>query len=123
MNELAPLEKLKNRIVGVITKYKNYDTDLLSSDDTDVDKFDKIAEVLQKEINDLISTTGDGKATIDTIFDGLALYVQTTEDYEFALELIQKIPDKLIGGTDSIAKIGRIKNKKQELTQLIDIKN
>ena len=39
-------EKLKNRIVGVITKYKNYDTDLLSSDDTDVDKFDKIAEAL-----------------------------------------------------------------------------
>ena len=112
-------EKLKNRIVGVITKFKNYDTDLLSSDDTDVDKFDKITEALQKEIGDLISTTGDGKATIDAIFDGLALYVQTTEDYEFALELIQNIPEKLIGGTDSIAKIGRIKNKTEELTQLL----
>ncbi len=45
--------------------------------------------------------------------------MQTTEDYDFALELINKIPDKLIGGTDSIAKIGRIKNKKEELSQLL----
>ena len=112
-------EKLKNRIVGVITKFKNYDTGLLSADDTDADKFDKIAEALQKEIGDLIDTTGDGKATIDAIFDGLALYVQTTEDYEFALELINKIPEKLIGGTDKIANIGRIKNKKDELELLL----
>ena len=111
--------KLKNRIVGVITKFKNYDSSILNIDDTETDKFDKIAEALQKEVGDLIDTTGDGKATIDTIFDGLALYVQTTEDYEFALELLQQIPKKLIGGTDSIAKVGRIKNKTDELTQLL----
>ena len=111
--------KLKNRIVGVIEKWKNYDTGIITDYDTKIDRFDKIAEALQTEIKDLIDTTGDGKATIDTIFDGLALYVQTTEDYEFALELLQQIPKKLIGGTDSIAKVGRIKNKTQDLTQLL----
>ena len=33
---------------------------------------------------------------VDTIFDGLELYVTSTDDYEFALQIIQQIPKKII---------------------------
>ena len=34
---ISSLLSIAHRIVGVITKFKNYDTDLLSADDTDAD--------------------------------------------------------------------------------------
>jgi len=113
--------KIKDRVVGVIETHKNFDTSLLSEAEiqSGVTKWDKIAEGLQKEISELLDTTGDGGASIDTIFDGIELYVTSTDDYEFALQVIQNVPELLIGGTDTVENIGRIKNKKQELTDLL----
>jgi len=113
--------KIKDRVVGTIEKYKNFDTNLLSEAEIaqGVTKWDKIADGLQLEIGELLNLTGDGRASIDTIFDGLELYVTSTDDYEFALKLIQNVPELLIGGTDTVENIGRIKNKKQELTDLL----
>ena len=113
--------KIKDRIVGTIETYKNFDTDLLSEAEiqSGVTKWDKIADTLQKEIGDLFDVTGNGKDVVDTIFDGLELYVTTTDDYEFALKVIQNIPKKLLTGTGDIASIGRLKNRQQELKDLL----
>jgi hypothetical protein len=113
--------KIKDRIVGTIEKYKNFDTDLLSEGEiqSGITQWDKISEGLQKEIGDLLNTTGDGRGAIDTIFDGLELYITTTDDYEFALKVIQNIPQKLLTGTGTVADIGRLKNKQQELKDLL----
>ena len=113
--------KIKDRIVGVIEKNKNFDNDLLSEAEVQqgVTKWDKIANGLQKEIGDLLDTTGDGKESINTIFDGLELYVTTTDDYEFALQVVQNIPKLLLTGTGDVASIGRLKNRQQELKDLL----
>jgi len=113
--------KVKDRIVGVIEKNKNFDNDLLSEAEVQqgVTKWDKIANGLQKEIGDLLDTTGDGKESINTIFDGLELYVTTTDDYEFALQVVQNIPKLLLTGTGDVASIGRLKNRQQELKDLL----
>ena len=113
--------KIKERIVGTFEKYKTWDTDQLSEGEIQagVTKWDKISEVLQGEIQSLFDVTGNGRDVVDTIFDGLELYVTSTDDYEFALQVIQQIPKKLIAGTGSIADIGRLKNKQQELKDLL----
>lgn len=113
--------KIKDRIVGTIETYRNFDTNSLSEGEiqSGVTKWDKIADTLQKEISDLFEVTGNGRAVVDTIFDGLELYVTTTDDYEFALQIIQEIPQLLEGGTGSIADIGRLKNRQQELRDLL----
>ena len=113
--------KIKDRIVGTVEKFKTWDTDQLSEGEIQVGvtKWDKISEVLQGEIQSLFDVTGNGRDVVDTIFDGLELYVTSTDDYEFALQLIQQIPKRLIAGTDTIANIGRLKNKQQELKDLL----
>jgi len=113
--------KIKDRIVGTIEKFKNFDTDLLSEVEIQngVTKWDKIAKGLQNEIGSLLDVTGDGREAIDTIFQGLELYVTTTDDYEFALKVIQNIPQLLLTGTGNVADIGRLKNKQQELKDLL----
>jgi hypothetical protein len=113
--------KIKDRIVGTVEKFKTWDTDQLSEGEIQqgLTKWDKISEVLQGEIQSLFDVTGNGRDVVDTIFDGLELYVTSTDDYEFALQLIQQIPKRLIAGTDTIANIGRLKNKQQELKDLL----
>jgi len=113
--------KIKDRIVGTIETYKNFDTELLSEAEiqSGVTKWDKISETLQKEITDLFEVTGNGRDVIDTIFEGIELYITSTDDYEFALQVIQEIPQLLEGGTGSIADIGRLKNRQQELRDLL----
>ena len=113
--------KIKERIIGTFEKYKTWDTDKLSEAEIQagVTKWDKISEVLQGEIQSLFDVTGNGRDVVDTIFDGLELYVTSTDDYEFALQVIQQIPQRLIAGTDTIAGIGRLKNKQEELKALL----
>ncbi len=113
--------KIKERIIGTVEKFKTWDTDQLSEGEivAGITKWDKISEVLQGEIQSLFEVTGNGRDVVDTIFDGLELYVTSTDDYEFALQLIQEIPKRLIAGTGSIADIGRLKNKQEELKALL----
>ena len=113
--------KVKDRIVGSIEKFKTWDTDQLSELEIQngVTKWDKISEVLQKEITELFDVTGNGRDVVDTIFDGLELYVTSTDDYESALQIIQQIPKRLLTSTGTIGDIGRLKNKTQELKDLM----
>ena len=109
-------EKVTNRVVGIVLKYKDYEADPTTDDgEPSTNKFQLIANEINKEIGALIDVTGDGRSTIDQAFTGLENYINTTDDFDFAKQLIQQVPKYLVGGTDSVAKIGRIKVKQEEL--------
>jgi len=105
--------KITERVIGIMQKFKDYDTSILADDN--VDKFELIAEALQTELDELYDVTGDGKASIDQIFKGLMLWAGNTEEYEFAIEVIDAVPEMLIGGTGSIKDIGRLKLQTSKL--------
>jgi len=109
--------KVTERIIGIIQKYKDFDTSILGDDSKD--KFELIAEALQTELDELYAVTGDGKASIDQIFNGLMLWAGNTEEYEFALEVIDAVPELLLGGTGSIADIGRLRNQTSKLKKIL----
>lgn len=117
-------EKVTNRVVGIVLKYKDYEADVLTDDgEPSTNKFQLIANEINKEIGALIDVTGDGRSTIDQAFLGLENYINTTDDFDFAKQLIQQVPKYLVGGTDSVAKIGRIKVKQEELYEkLVKVK-
>ena len=115
-------KKVKDRVVGVIEKYKNIEALPVEKGKPAPDKFELIAKELQKEIGSLIELNGDGRNTVDTIFEGLKEYVGSTDDTDFAKEVINEVSKDLIAGTDSIAKIGRIKNQIQELNDELNEK-
>ena len=107
-------EKVTNRVVGIVLKHKDKKLDPTVDGET-TNVFELIANDINKEIKELIDVTGDGRDVIDIAFNGLSGYVGVTDDVDFAKKLINKIPELLIGGTDSVAKIGRIKTKQKEL--------
>ena len=117
-------EKVTNRVVGIILKHKDYEADPTTDDgEPSTNKFQLIANEINKEIGALIDVTGDGRSTIDQAFLGLENYINTTDDFDFAKQLIQQVPKYLVGGTDSVAKIGRIKVKQEELYEkLVKVK-
>ena len=115
-------KKVKDRVVGVIEKYKNIEALPVEKGKPAPDKFELIAKELQKEIGSLIQLNGNGRNTVDTIFEGLKEYVGSTDDTDFAKEVINEVSKDLIAGTDSIAKIGRIKNQIQELNDELNEK-
>ena len=112
-------EKILENILGTIELLKDSETNVLNSEGNSKSKWELIADELQKNIQEIIDVTGNGRSVIDTVFSGLESYVQTTEDYDFALELIQKVPELLVAGTDTVSEIGRIKNKVLSLTQTL----
>ena len=112
-------DKVKFKVVGVIQKYKNLNVNALNERGLPVNRFQVIADALQDEISELIEVNGDGRVSIDTVFDGLALYVSQTEDFEFAKKVIRHVPKLLIGGTDTIENIGRIKAEQNKLKRLL----
>ena len=112
-------EKILENILGTIELNKDSEINVLNVDGSSKSKFEIIAEELQKNIQEIIDVTGNGRSVIDTVFSGLESYVQTTEDYDFALELINKVPELLITATGKVGEIGRVKNKVLTLTNML----
>ena len=107
-------EKVKNRVVGIVQKYKDYKLDpTVDGDASNI--YELIANDINTEIKSLIEVGDNGRDVIDTAFAGLAEYVTVATDIEFAKKLIRNVPKFLTGGTDSVEKIGRIKVKQEEL--------
>ena len=113
-------EKVKNRVVGIVQKYKDYKLDpTVDGDATNI--FELIANDINLEIQSLIEVGDNGRDIIDTAFQGLADYVTVATDIEFAKKLIKNVPKFLVAGTNSVENIGRIKVKQEELyTSLIE---
>ena len=112
-------DKILENILGTIELNKDVELNILNTDGQSQSKWEVIADKLQNNIQEIIDVTGNGRSVIDTVFGGLESYVQTTDDYEFALELIQKVPELLIAGTGTVSEIGRIKNRVLSLTQTL----
>ena len=107
-------EKVKNRVVGIVQKYKDYKLDpTVDGDATNI--YELIANDINTEIKSLIEVGDNGRDVIDTAFAGLAEYVTVATDIEFAKKLIRNVPKFLTGGTDTVENIGRIKVKQEEL--------
>ena len=107
-------QKVKNRVVGIVQKYKNYKLDpTVDGDATNI--YELIANDINNEIKSLIEVGDNGRDVIDTAFAGLADYVTVATDIDFAKKLIMNVPKFLTGGTDTIENIGRIKVKQEEL--------
>jgi len=107
-------EKVKNRVVGIVQKYKDYKLDpTVDGDASNI--YELIANDINTEIKSLIEVGDNGRDVIDTAFQGLADYVTVATDIDFAKKLIKNVPKFLTGGTGSVENIGRIKVKQEEL--------
>ena len=107
-------DKVKFRVVGIVQKYKDYKLDpTVDGDASNI--YELIANDINLEIKSLIDTGDNGRDIIDTAFQGLADYVAVATDLEFAKKLIKNVPALLVGGTGSVADIGRIRVKQEEL--------
>ena len=108
-------------VIGMNYEIMEAETDSehdFNEDGDPVNVYELIAQELQTEIQSIIEVTDDGRAVIDTVFDGLKLYVEQTDDYEFAKTIIDNIPELLVGGTGKVSEIGRIKAEKNKRAKL-----
>ena len=111
--------KVDNRIYGIFEKFKDFDQSPLGDFDDGVDKYSFLASKIQKEVTELLGVGYDASDITDRILEGIETYVTTTTDFEYAKEIIENLPDFIQGGTDTIANIGKVKKKKEELTKLL----
>ena len=111
--------KVDNRIYGIFEKFKDFDQSPLGDFDDGVDKYSFLASKIQKEVTELLGVGYDSADITDRILEGIETYVTTTTDFEYAKEIIENLPDFIQGGTDTIANIGKVKRKKEELTKLL----
>lgn len=109
-------EKSTNVITGIISKYKDVDTTVFyNGDQPGVNKYKLMADEINQTIKGLVDVTNDGRDVIDTVFNAIEGYVQNTEDTGEAKRIIKNLPQYIVGGTNSIENIGRIKNKQTQL--------
>jgi len=111
--------KVDNRIYGIFEKFKDFDQSPLGDFDDGVDKYSFLASKIQKEVTELLGVGYDASDITDRILEGIETYVTTTTDFEYAKEIVENLPDFIQGGTDTIANIGKVKKKKEELTKLL----
>ncbi len=112
-------EKVSDRIGTIINQFKNIDNDALAGTQNGYDKYNLMGDSINALVKELIDVNGNGRETIDTVFKGLQKWATTTDDIELAKKVISELPSKIIGGTDSIENIGRIKRLKQETLDVL----
>jgi hypothetical protein len=108
-------DRVKSQIGGIIEKYKNLENNVFSGTDAGYNKYNLMADEMNKSIADIIDLNGDGRETIDIVFEGIKDWAMSTSDFELAKKIVIELPEKLLGGTDSIQNIGRIKLEKDRL--------
>ena len=112
-------EKVSDRIGTIINQFKNIDNDALAGTQNGYDKYNLMGDSINALVKDLIDVNGNGRETIDTVFKGLQKWATTTDDIELAKRVISELPSKILGGTDSIENVGRIKRLKQETLDIL----
>jgi len=112
-------ERVSDRIGTIINQFKNIDNDALAGTQNGYDKYNLMGDSINALVKELIDVNGNGRETIDTVFKGLQKWATTTDDVELAKKVISELPSKIIGGTDSIENIGRIKRLKQETLDVL----
>jgi hypothetical protein len=112
-------EKVSDRIGTIINQFKDIDNDVFAGTQNGYDKYNLMGDSINALVKDLIDVNGNGRETIDTVFKGLQKWATTTNDIELAKRVISELPSKILGGTDSIENVGRIKRLKQETLDIL----
>ena len=112
-------EKFNNRVIArigaVIDQFKNYEDSAFAESGAGYNKYNLMSDSINALIGELIDVNGDGRETIDVVFEGIKNWANSTSDYELAKKVVSELPEKLLGGTDSIENIGRIRLEKDRL--------
>ena len=112
-------EKFNNRVIAkigaVIDQFKNLDDNEFTETTAGYNKYNLMADSINALISELIDVNGDGRETIDVVFEGIKNWATSTSDYELAKKIVSELPSKLLAGTDTIENIGRIKLEKDRL--------
>jgi hypothetical protein len=112
-------DRVKSQIGGIIEKYKNLEDNVFAGTDAGYNKYNLMADEMNKSIADIIDLNNDGRETIDIVFEGIKDWVMSTSDFELAKKIVIELPEKLLGGTNSIENIGRIKLEKDRLFDVL----
>lgn len=112
-------EKFNNRVIAkigaVIDQFKNYEDSAFAESGAGYNKYNLMSDSINALIGELIDVNGDGRETIDIVFEGIKNWATSTSDYELAKKIVNELPEKLLAGTNSIENIGRIKLEKDKL--------
>jgi len=112
-------EKFNNRVIAkigaVIDQFKNYEDSAFAESGAGYNKYNLMSDSINALIGELIDVNGDGRETIDIVFEGIKNWATTTSDYELAKKVVNELPTKLLAGTNSIENIGRVKLEKDKL--------
>ena len=108
-------ERVKARIGAVIDQFKNYEDSAFAESGAGYNKYNLMSDSINALIGELIDVNGDGRETIDIVFEGIKNWATSTSDYELAKKIVNELPEKLLAGTNSIENIGRVKLEKDKL--------
>lgn len=112
-------EKVSDTVGTIIEKFKDIDSNEFAGTQNGYDKYNLMGEAINALVKDLIDVNGDGRETIDTVMDGIKKWALTQNDIEFAKRIVSELPSKIMGGTDSIEKIGRVQRVTQETLDIL----
>lgn len=112
-------EKFNNRVIArigaVIDQFKNYEDSAFAESGAGYNKYNLMSDSINALIGELIDVNGDGRETIDVVFEGIKNWATSTSDYELAKKIVLELPEKLLAGTNTIENIGRVKLEKDKL--------
>ena len=113
-------DKTNSRIYGILESAKDFDNDEFYDDDgSGTTRLNFLKNKLNKEIGSIFDVTGKGDEVVDNIIDGLANYVEKSDDFEYSKFLVEVLPSILKSGTNTFENIGRVKEAQETLMDLI----
>ena len=113
-------DKTNSRIYGILESAKDFDNDEFYDDDgSGTTRLNFLKNKLNKEIGSIFDVTGKGDEVVDSIIDGLANYVEKSDDFEYSKFLVEVLPSILKSGTNTFENIGRVKEAQETLMDLI----
>ena len=113
-------DKTNSRIYGILESAKDFDNDEFYDDDgSGTTRLNFLKNKLNKEIGSIFDVTGKGDEVVDSIIDGLANYVEKSDDFEYSKFLIEVLPSILQSGTNTFENIGRVKEAQETLMDLV----
>ena len=113
-------DKTNSRIYGILESAKDFDNDEFYDDDgSGTTRLNFLKNKLNKEIGSIFDVTGKGDEVVDNIIDGLANYVEKSDDFEYSKFLVEVLPSILKSDTNTFENIGRVKEAQETLMDLI----
>jgi len=116
-------ERVVARIGAIINQFKDLEKNDFAESGASYNKFNLMGDSINALIAELIDVNGDGRETIDVVMEGIKNWANSTSDYELAKQIVLELPEKLLGGTNSIENIGRIRLERDKLFDVLVAKS